>query len=74
VKWGCKSAGIGCIDCKRLLFSNLKTRLEPIWERLRLFEKSPEKVDQIIFEGNERAREVASKTMKDVRKAMKLRW
>ncbi|TYB83854.1 MAG: tryptophan--tRNA ligase [Kosmotoga sp.] len=74
VKWGCKSAGIGCIDCKKLLFSNLKTRLEPIWEQLRFFENAPEKVDQIIAEGNERARKVASKTMVDVRKAMKLRW
>ncbi len=74
-KWvweGCTKAKIGCVECKRLLVRNMKKKLQPIWERLAEIDKDKHYVDDVIAEGNRRAREVASSTMEDVRKAMNL--
>ena len=72
VREGCTKAKIGCVECKRLLIKNMKRKLEPIWERLREIDKDRHYVDDVIAEGNRRAREVASKTMEEVRRAMNL--
>ena len=74
-KWvweGCTKAKIGCIDCKKLLIKNMKRKLEPIWERLREIDSDPHYVDDVIYEGNKKARAVAQKTMQEVREAMNL--
>ncbi|AEH51625.1 tryptophan--tRNA ligase [Pseudothermotoga thermarum] len=69
---GCTQAKIGCVDCKRLLLKNMKRELEPIWQRYAEIDKDPRYVDDVIYSGNEKAREVARKTMQIVRERMNL--
>jgi tryptophanyl-tRNA synthetase len=69
---GCRSAGIGCIDCKQPVIDAVLEELRPIQERAREFEEQPELVRNIINEGCETAREVARETMGEVRNAMSL--
>ncbi|AKI97793.1 tryptophan--tRNA ligase [Kosmotoga pacifica] len=71
---GCKTAGIGCLDCKRVLHKNLVNRLQPVWEKLREFDEHPNIIMDIIEEGNRKARESARETMEKVRDAMKVSW
>ena len=72
VDQGCRSAGIGCIECKMKLFDNLQGRLEPICTRRRDLESHPDDVFDILNEGAKRAKAVASETMAEVRKAIKI--
>ena len=67
---GCRSAGIGCIDCKRPLIDAINAELAPIRERAEQFEHDEELVKSIIVEGSETARDVARETMEDVRAAV----
>lgn len=69
---GCRTAGIGCIECKEGLLKHLLPVLEPISIKRLEFEMKPKEVRQILDRGNEAARAVAQGTMKEVRKAMKL--
>jgi tryptophanyl-tRNA synthetase len=69
---GCKTAGIGCIECKTALADHLVARIAPISERRRDYEKRPKDVRDIFLEGARRAREVTERTMTDVRSAVKL--
>jgi len=69
---GCRSAGIGCIDCKQPVIEAVLAELSPIQERARELEAQPERVRGIIAEGCEAAREVARETMGEVRNAMSL--
>jgi len=71
---GCKTASIGCLDCKRLLQKNLVTSLSPVWEKLAYLKDNPQVVDKIIEEGNSRARAIAQETMRKVLQATKLGW
>ena len=67
---GCRTAGIGCRDCKAVLLEHLFRFLEPVWERRRAFEKNPERIWEIFEAGNSRARLVAQATMAEVRDAL----
>ncbi len=67
---GCTQAKIGCIDCKKLLLKNMKRELEPIWERYAKLDSRY--VNDVILDGNAKAREVARKTMQLVREKMNL--
>jgi tryptophanyl-tRNA synthetase len=69
---GCRTAGIGCIECKTALADHLIARIAPIGERRRDYEKRPNDVRDIFLEGARRAREVTERTMTDVRSAVKL--
>jgi tryptophanyl-tRNA synthetase len=69
---GCRTAGIGCIDCKKVLFEGLDKVLAPIREKRSSFDGSPDLVRQILEDGNNRAREEAGRTMEDVRAAVTL--
>ena len=69
---GCRTAGIGCRDCKAVLRDNLLARLAPISDRRALIESDPEAVDLILARGAERARATASRTMTEVRAAMRI--
>jgi len=69
---GCRTAGIGCIDCKKTLADHLVARIAPISERRRDYEKRPNDVRDVFLEGARRAREVTERTMTDVRSAVKL--
>ena len=67
---GCRSAGIGCIQCKGWLADAVVTQLAPIQERRRYFESRPDEVEDIFKAGNARANERANQTMVEVRTAM----
>jgi tryptophanyl-tRNA synthetase len=64
---GCRTAGIGCRECKNAMLEHLIRTLEPIQERRRAFEKNPETVWDILEEGSKKARRVAQETMVEVR-------
>ncbi|MDX1606220.1 MAG: tryptophan--tRNA ligase [Candidatus Competibacterales bacterium] len=72
VQQGCRSAGIGCIECKRPVIEAVQAELAPMRARAREFESNPELVRNIIDEGCETAREVAGDTLSEVRRAMGL--
>ncbi len=67
---GCRSAGIGCIECKMSMADNLIKWIEPVRARREEYAAHPGKVLQILDEGSIRAREVAQKTMARVREAV----
>ncbi|HVD76195.1 MAG TPA: tryptophan--tRNA ligase, partial [Vicinamibacteria bacterium] len=71
---GCRTAGIGCLDCKGRLIEHLLHRLEEIHERRPRFASHPDDVWDILKEGSKRARETARATMEEVRSAMKIRY
>jgi len=72
VQEGCRSAGIGCIDCKRPVIDAVLAELRPMQERGKEYAEKPELVRDIIDQGCERARIVAGETMHEVRQAMSL--
>jgi tryptophanyl-tRNA synthetase len=67
---GCRSAGIGCRDCKSVLVDNYRARLDPMRERRAALEKEPRAVDAILERGAEQARAVAASTLAEVRSAI----
>lgn len=67
---GCRSAGIGCIECKGWAADSLVQLLNPMQERRRKFEDNPKLAWDILEAGSARARETAGATMNDVRAAM----
>jgi tryptophanyl-tRNA synthetase len=68
---GCRSAGIGCIECKGWAADALVQILNPIQERRAKF--TPDEVEDILKDGSERARQRSEQTMTEVRAAMQLR-
>jgi len=72
VQEGCRSAGIGCLDCKRPVIEAVLTELAPMRERVLEFSAQPDLLRNLIEEGCERARAVARETMDEVRRAMSL--
>ncbi len=69
---GCRSAAIGCLECKQPVIEAVQRELAPIRERALHFSESPQVVKNIIWEGSEAARSVAQTTLKEVRQAMHL--
>ena len=75
-KWvneGCRSASIGCLDCKQPLIDKIVAEVTGMRRRGQEFEEHPELIRDIVAEGAEKAREVARETLGDVRRAMHLR-
>lgn len=72
VQEGCRSAGIGCIECKAPVIDAVLAELAPIQARAREYEAQPDLVKNIIHEGCEKARDAARETMEEVRHAMHL--
>ena len=72
VNEGCRSAGIGCIECKSWAADALVQVLTPIQERRKKYESNPRLAWDILEAGSERARTVANATMQDVRSAMSI--
>jgi tryptophanyl-tRNA synthetase len=70
VNAGCRSAGIGCIECKSWAADALVQLLSPMQERRKKFEENPRLAWDILEAGSERARKVAAATMDGVREAM----
>jgi tryptophanyl-tRNA synthetase len=74
VQEGCRSASIGCLDCKRPIIDAINKELAPIRDRIQEFEEDMDVVKGIINEGCEAARDVARETLDDVRQAMGLSY
>jgi tryptophanyl-tRNA synthetase len=74
VQQGCRSAGIGCLDCKKPLIDQVVEEITAIAKRAQEYEDNPELVRGIIDEGSEKAREAARQTLLDVRQAMGLNY
>ncbi len=68
----CRTAGIGCVECKQKMAQNLIQALEPIREKRAYYEARPELVEEIMVEGSNTARQTAQKTMEEVRQAIKI--
>jgi tryptophanyl-tRNA synthetase len=74
VQKGCRSAGIGCLECKQPVLDAILNELKPIRERIREYEDDPETVRGIISDGCEAARDEARETLEEVRQAMGLTY
>ena len=75
IRWveeGCRSAGIGCLDCKKVLADNIVAVLEPIQSRYAELAADMTKVERVVADGAERARGIASGVMAEVRDALGL--
>jgi tryptophanyl-tRNA synthetase len=72
VQAGCRSAGIGCLDCKGPVIDAVLAELKPMQARAAEFEAQPELVRRVIREGSDKARIVAQETMQEVRQVMSL--
>ncbi len=70
IEEACKKATIGCVECKRIMAENLNKGLEPIREKRKALESKMDYVENIIEEGNKRAKRVAQETMEEVREAV----
>ncbi len=69
----CRSAGWGCIECKRVLFESMMRELDPIRARADELRRQPERVREILAGGAERCRRLAAETLGDVKERMGLR-
>jgi len=72
VDTNCRSAGIGCVDCKKKLLEKLEPDQERMRERREALLARPQDLDDLVQLGNQKARAVAGQTMEQVRHAMKL--
>ncbi len=70
---GCRSAGIGCLECKKPLIDKVVADASAMRTRAEEYEQNPELVRAILAEGSEKAREAARETLDEVRRAMHLR-
>ncbi|MEK7688747.1 MAG: tryptophan--tRNA ligase [Deltaproteobacteria bacterium] len=70
VEQGCKTAGIGCIECKKALIPSIIKELAPIQKKRAELVKNPDIVHQVLTKGNIKAKSIAAETMAGVRKAL----
>jgi tryptophanyl-tRNA synthetase len=69
---GCRSAAIGCLECKKVMIKHVIEDLAPFREKRAQLEKKPEVVEEILQAGHEAAQEKASETMSEVRETLGL--
>ena len=74
VQTGCRSASIGCLDCKKPVIDAVVVELAPIREKTKQYESNPDMVKSIMSEGSEKARDTARDTLQDVRQALGLNY
>ena len=72
VQKGCRSASIGCLECKQPVIDAILKEQEPMRERAQMYLDDPALVRNIIADGCEKARKLAQETMRDVRESMGL--
>ncbi len=68
----CRTAEIGCIDCKALVADKIVERLTPIWDGRKKLTAKPDQVEEIVRQGTQRAQEVSHRTLEEVKGAMKI--
>jgi tryptophanyl-tRNA synthetase len=69
---GCRTAGIGCIECKKWMFEGMEKVLAPVREKRHRILESGVSVREILSDGTRRAREVAGAKMAEVRDAVRI--
>ncbi|MBI3918006.1 MAG: tryptophan--tRNA ligase [Betaproteobacteria bacterium] len=74
VQQGCRSAGIGCLECKQPVIDAVLEEQKPMRERAGIYVEDPTLVRNIIADGCEKARELAQETLRDVREVMGLNY
>jgi tryptophanyl-tRNA synthetase len=74
VQQGCRSAGIGCLECKQPVIEAVIAELEPMRARAQSYLDDPTLVKSIIADGCEKAQKLAEETMRDVREVMGLHY
>jgi len=74
VREGCATAGIGCVDCKRLVLAGIEKELGPIRERAADARSRKGFVEEVLESGTAKARETAGRTLEDVRRAVGVSW
>ena len=67
---GCTKAKIGCVECKQPIIKSIQDEIEPIQENINYYSKDLNLVQQIIFDGSEKARKIAKETITEVRDSM----
>jgi tryptophanyl-tRNA synthetase len=67
---GCKTAGIGCLDCKEILLEHLWGAMEEIHAKRQELAASPKRIDEILEEGSLRARHEAVRTLSQIKEAV----
>jgi tryptophanyl-tRNA synthetase len=72
VAGGCRTAGIGCIDCKKILIKNVFKVMEPIWTKRNELRNNPDLLNDVADRGTAKAKKVTEETMRFVREAMGL--
>ena len=72
VSAGCRTAGIGCLECKKVMIKHVIEDLVPFREKRAQLEKTPGVVEEVLQAGHEAAREKASETMSEVRETLGL--
>ena len=72
VQKGCKSASIGCVECKKIILKHMIEFLEPIQDKRKKYEKEISDADEFLKDSQAKANEVALQTMEKVRKALKI--
>ena len=72
VEWGCRNAGIGCLECKQPVIDAVIAELTPIRERAQHYLDDPTLVRNILADGVEKAEKLAEETLREVRQAMGL--
>ncbi|MGH7853932.1 MAG: tryptophan--tRNA ligase [Candidatus Binatia bacterium] len=72
VTQGCRTAAIGCLDCKKIMIKHVIEELAPIRERRAQFENNPEKVEEILESGTQAAQQQAGATLAEVRETIGL--
>ena len=68
----CRTAKIGCIDCKKFVADRVVAQLSPIWEARGSLEANPARLDEVARAGCERASKVSGQTLEEVKEAMKI--
>ena len=74
VQKGCRSAGIGCLECKQPVIDGILKEQAPMRERAQMYIDNPKRLREIVAEGNAKAGHLARETMRDVREAMGLNY
>ena len=69
----CRTARIGCVDCKSMIVKSLTDDLKPFREKREELRADPDKINRVLQEGNEKARSVAGKTLKKIKDQMSMK-
>lgn len=74
IKESCKKGQMGCMECKQKIIKSINDLLEPMRERRIMYQNHPQRVDEILLSGTEKARLAAKETMQEVREAMSMNY